>query len=171
MMPLELQHRVQRTEIILHLLLRSTAKSPLLRVKFSRRLFSALELDATTPEEEVLVRCLADMCTRNPNTLGTYAESGGSRSGTRLLNVIRNKCGNVVPKAAPGRAIFGKRNTSFRPENNPPSSFGGSTFSSFPTSKTKACDKAKRPRTATIKSTPRCDRSPSNTAFNRPTSA
>ena len=75
--------------------------SPLLRVKFSRRLFSVLELDATTPEEEVLVRCLADMWTRNPKTLGTYAESGGSRSGTRLLNVIRNKCGKVVPKAAP----------------------------------------------------------------------
>ena len=56
-------------------------------------------------EDEVfdppLARCLADMCTRKPNTLGIYAESGGSGSGTKLLNVIRNKCGKVVPKAAP----------------------------------------------------------------------
>lgn len=48
-----------------------------------------------------LGRCLADMCTRNPKTRGMYAESCGNGSGTRLLKVIRNKCGNVVPNAAP----------------------------------------------------------------------
>ena len=33
-----------------------------------------------------------------------YVEFAGSGSGTKLLNVIRNKCGNVVPNAAPSTA-------------------------------------------------------------------
>ena len=42
--------------------------------------------------------------TRNPKTRGTYVEFGGSGSGTRLLNVMRNRWGNVVPIAAPSTA-------------------------------------------------------------------
>jgi len=45
----------------------------------------------SAPSEDFGVLCRADMCTRNPNTRGTYAELGGSGSGTKLLNVIRNK--------------------------------------------------------------------------------
>ena len=47
-----------------------------------------------------LLRC-ALLYTRKPKTRGTYADSAGSGSGTRLLNVIRNRCGKVVPNAAP----------------------------------------------------------------------
>jgi hypothetical protein len=46
------------------------------------------------------LRC-ALLYTRNPKTRGTYADSAGSGSGTKLLKVIRNRCGKVVPNAAP----------------------------------------------------------------------
>lgn len=50
------------------------------------------------------LRCLADLCIRKPNTLGTYTDSGASASGTKFEKVMRNRWGNVVPKDAPSTA-------------------------------------------------------------------
>ena len=48
-----------------------------------------------------LKRCRADLWMRKPKIRGTYVESAGKGSGTRLENVIRKRCGNVVPNAEP----------------------------------------------------------------------
>ena len=51
--------------------------------------------------EFAVILCLELLCSRNPKTLGTYADEGEGRSGARLLKVMRNRCGKVVPKDAP----------------------------------------------------------------------
>jgi hypothetical protein len=68
---------------------------PLLRVKGNRLGMAAAPSDAfvddATEGGAALAFCRAETWTRNPNTLGTYAEAAGRRSGTKLEKVIKNK--------------------------------------------------------------------------------
>ena len=65
--------------------------APLRRVNGKRFRAPAPSTGLAEDDAPALALCLADRCTRNPNTLGTYADADGRRSGTRLEKVIKNK--------------------------------------------------------------------------------
>ena len=65
-----------------------------------------LPLPRSPPDAPPPDSCLSNALgwTRKPNTLGTYSAFASGGSGIRLLKVMRNRWGKVVPKAAPSTA-------------------------------------------------------------------